>query len=89
MEYVTTQFREPLKANGVALAGIHDELEEIVYYTRKYLSIDKEDYQKIWHKLHTAPDADKCPNIPLLCELLFSIPLFNNHIERMFSSLKV
>ena len=89
MEYITSHFREPLEAKGVVLAGIQDEIEEIVQYARKYLGIEQEGYQKIWYKLHTAPDIEKWPNVLRLCELLFSLPFSNGHVERMFSSLKV
>ena len=63
IEYITSLFREPLKAKGVDLTNIQDELEEIIPYARKYLSIGQEGYQKVWYKLHTAPDASKWPNI--------------------------
>ena len=61
VEYITSHFREPLEAKGVDLANIQDELEQII--ARKYLSIGQEGYQKVWYKLHTAPDASKWPNI--------------------------
>ena len=63
VEYITFHFREPLESKSVALANIPDEIEEIVPYARKYLSIDKESYQKVWYKLHIAPDASKWPNV--------------------------
>ncbi len=89
LEYITTHFREPLEAAGVTLATIHDEVEEVVHFARKYLSIGTEDYQKIWYKLYSAPDVEKWPNMLRLCELLFSLPFSNGQIERMFSTLKV
>ena len=64
-EYVTSHFRKPLEAKGVTLASFQDEIEEIVPYARKYLNISSEGYQKVWYKLHTAPDAGKWPNILL------------------------
>ena len=64
VEYITSHFRDPLEAKGVNLASIQDEVEEIVPYARKYLSIDQEGYQKVWFKLHVSPDAEsKWPNI--------------------------
>ena len=89
VEYITSHFREPLEAKGVDLANIQDELEEIIPYARKYLSIGQEGYQKVWYKLHTAPDASKWPNILHLCELLFSLPFSSGHVERMFSMMKI
>ena len=87
VEYITSHFREPLEAKGVDLANIQDELEQII--ARKYLSIGQEGYQKVWYKLHTAPDASKWPNILHLCELLFSLPFSSGHVERMFSMMKI
>ena len=89
IEYITSLFREPLEAKGVDLTNIQDELEEIILYARKYLSIGQEGYQKVYYKLHTAPDASKWPNILHLCELLFSLPFSSGHMERMFSVMKI
>lgn len=38
----------------------------IVQYARRYLSVGREGYQKVWYQLHTAPDASKWPNILLI-----------------------
>ena len=40
-------FRLPLEAKGVELCFILDEVEEAVQYSRKYLNIEKENYQKV------------------------------------------
>ena len=89
VEYLTSHFREPLEAKGVTLESIQDEVEEIVFYARKYLNIGTECYQKIWYKLYTSPDVRKWPNLIHLSELLFSLPFSNGHVERMFSALKI
>ena len=39
VEYIMSHCREPLEAKGVNLANIQDELEEIVPYAWKFLSI--------------------------------------------------
>ena len=89
LEYISSHFREPLEAKGINLSGIQDEIEEIVQYARKYLNLVKEGYQKIWYKLHIAPDVGKWRNILLISELLFSLPFSNGRIKSMFSLLKV
>ena len=89
VEYITSRFKEPLEAKGVTLTNIQDEVEEVVLYATKYLSIGREGYQRVWFNLHTAPDASKWPNILRLCELVFSLPFANGHVERMFSTLKI
>ena len=47
MEHIISHFREPLEAASINLAGIQDELEEVVEYARKYVSIYGEPYQKL------------------------------------------
>ena len=89
MENITSAFRVPLEAKGVNLSSLHDEIEEVVDHARRYLSIDKVCYQKVWYKLHTSPDSSKWPNILLICQLLFSLPFSSGRVERIFSTLKV
>ena len=38
MEHIISHFGEPLEAASINLAGIQDELEEVVEYARKYLN---------------------------------------------------
>ena len=89
VECITTHFREPLLAVGTNLATIRDEVEEIVEYARRYLSIQSESYQIVWYKLHQAPDARKWPNVLILAEFVFSLPFSNGKVERIFSSMKI
>ena len=89
VELITSEFKEPLEAKQVDLAGIQDEVEEIVLYAQKFLNINVEGYQKVWYKLHTCPDASKWQNLIRVCELVFSLPFSNAHVERLFSTLKV
>ena len=88
VEYIITHFREPLEAKGGDMSSIHDEIEEAVQYARKFFSI-ADDYHKIWYKLHVVPDASKWPNVLLLCNLLFSLPVSNGRVESIFSSMNV
>ena len=84
VEYIISRFREPLEAKGVNLANIQDE---IVTYTRKYMSIGTEGNQMIWYKLHSSPVAgSKWPSILQLCELLFSLLFSDGHVELYFES---
>ncbi len=89
IEYITSHFREPFEAKGVDLPNIQDEIEEIVLYARKYLSLGSEGYQRVWYKLHTSPDASKWCNVLKVCELVFSLPFSNAHVEKLFSTLKI
>ena len=89
VEYISSHFRQPLEAVSANLATVQDELEEVVDYARKFLSIQSESYRKIWYKLHISPEARKWPNVLVLAELLFSLPFLNGQVERMFSFMKI
>lgn len=86
---IISKFKETLEAKQVDLAGIQDEVEEIILYPQRFLNINMEGYQKVWCKLHTCPDASKWQNLIGVCELVFSLPFSNAHVERLFSNLKV
>ena len=89
VELITSEFKETLEAKQVDLAGIQDEVEEIVLYALKLLNINMESYQKVWYKLHTYPGASKWQNLIRVCELVISLPFSNAHAEQLFSTLKV
>ena len=89
VDTISEFFRLPLEAKGVDLCFILDEVEEAVQYSRKYLNIDKEAYQKVWYRLHTSPDSASWPNLLHICNLLFSSPFSTAKVERTFSVLKV
>ena len=88
-DYIVSFFRIPLEAKGMCAASIQDEVEDVVSYARKYLQISSENYRKIWYKLHTSPDSSRWPNILILSELLFSLPISTSRVEQLFSLLKI
>ena len=87
-EHIVSIFRKPLESRGVCIPSIQDELEEAVEYAQQYLAIGREKYTHIWYKLHTSPNAQRWPNLLLLCELLFSLPFTTSRVEQMFSIVK-
>ena len=89
VEYIIYIFRIPLEAKGMCAASIQDEVEDVVSYARKYLPIGSENYRKIWYKLHTSPDSSRWPNILILSELLFSLPISTSRVEQLFSLMKI
>ncbi len=70
-------FRAPLEAKGVYLGSILDEIEDIVEYSRTYLSLGLNSYKKIWYQLQSSPDSAKWPGVICMCELLFSLPFYS------------
>lgn len=89
VDYIISVPHIPLEAKGMCAASIQDEIEDVVSYARKYLQISSENYRKIWYKLHTSPDSSRWPNILILSELLFSLPISTSRVEQLFSLLKV
>ena len=89
VELIATTFQEPLEAVGVSCLVLQDEVAEAVEYARNYLSIETEQYHKVWYKLYVSPDVTKWSNVLVLCELCFSLPFSNGSVERMFSALKL
>ena len=59
VDLIATTFREPLEAVGVNLLTLQDQITEVVEYARNYLSIETEDYHKVWYKLHVCPDSNR------------------------------
>ena len=86
---VTEMFRMPLEAQGADLSGILDETEDAVLFARSNLSIQKDNYKRIWYLLHVAPEAVNWKNLLLVTELLFSLPFSTAKVERLFSMLKI
>lgn len=89
VELIATTFRAPLEAVGINLLVLQDQIIEVVEYARCYLSIESDDYHKVWYKLYICPDATKWKDILVLCDLCFSLPFSNGSVERMFSTLKL
>ena len=89
LEDIFRAFADPLEASNVNLSTLQNEIEDVVDYARKYLSIESTSYRKVWYLLHVCPDIEKWPSILLLCELVFSLPFSNGRVEQIFSSLKL
>lgn len=51
IELLSSHFRNPLKATGVDILSLRDEMEDVVIYARGYLSIETTDYRKVWYNL--------------------------------------
>ena len=88
IELLSSRFRNPLKATGVDILSLRDEMEDVVIYAREYLSIETTDYRKVWYNLFLCPNLSDWPNILLLCKLAFSLPFSNARVKQIFSSLK-
>jgi len=85
VEAIAEHFQTPLEAMGVEICFVLDKIEDAVLYSRKYLNIQSDSYKKVWHRIHTVPDATQWPNLLHICQLLFSSTA---KVKRTFSVLK-
>ena len=87
--YLSQRFQYPLQYAGIDIAALESECDEIVDFAKCYLNIFTEKNSVIWWKLFNAPVSKDCSNILGLVELLFSLPMSNGHLERIFSQYKL
>lgn len=86
---ICAHFQIPLEAAGVDLLLVEDEWNDVVDYARRYLDIVRQGYKNIWWKIFNSPDARKWANVLRVVELLFTLPVSNGRVERLFSQLKL
>ncbi|XP_041376382.1 zinc finger protein 862-like [Gigantopelta aegis] len=68
--------------------NILEEWHDMVRYTLDFLQPHKSCYKKTWKILFNCSKSTKWKNILTFIELLFSVPVCNAKLERMFSRLK-
>ena len=67
---------------------ILDEWHDMVSHTINFLQSSKANYNKTWRLLFDSSYSTKWKNILLLIQLLFSVPICNAKLERLFSKLR-
>ena len=83
-------FQTPLKYAGMKvsypefISQWHNMLENAL----KYIKLSGVSYLVTWKKLFTSQKKNEWSDVLLLAELLFSVPVSNAKLERMFSKLK-
>ena len=85
---VSSRFQVPLEHATVDLSLLKEEWDDMLDYAKRYLDLVTQDANTVWWKLFNSTSAKKWGNILGLVELLFSLPMSNGHVERVFSSLK-
>ena len=81
-------FRIPLEKACTSISHIQGEWDDMVDYAKRYFNLVQDTYCTIWWKLFNSVDAGKWSNILTLVELLFSLPMSNGKLERVFSLMK-
>ncbi len=83
------RFKVPLEEAGVEIKELPKEMREIMTYASQFISLSTMSYQAVWWRLFHAPDSSSSwSNILTLAQLLFSLPISNGKLERVFSTLK-
>ena len=83
-----SKFKIPLEAAGVVVAQIVDEFHDMLLYATQFISLSSTNYQAVWWKLFHSPNASDWTNALKLARLLFSLPVSNGKLERVFSTMK-
>ena len=85
------QFQIPLKEAGmrVSIMELLEQWYELVEYAMKTLFLTGASYLVTWSKIFMAPRSKGWSNIHVMIRLLFTVPVSNAKLERMFSKLKL
>ena len=61
----------------------------MMLYATQFISLATLDYRAVWWRLFHSPNSSSWPNALALGQLLFSLPVSNGKLERIFSVLKL
>ena len=89
IDRLTEHFRLPLEKAGMIINEIHAEFECLLQYATSYIALSTLDYTAVWWRLFHSPDSASWVNVLNLIELLFSLPVSNGVVERVFSQMNV
>ena len=85
---LSPRYQLPLEEAKVDLSLLIEEWDDMLDHAKKYLDLVTNDAHTVWWKLFNSTYAKNWGNILSLVELLFSSPMSNGHVERVFSQLK-
>ena len=83
------RFKIPLEAAGVDTEKLQEEFTEVLVYATQFISLSTMGYQAVWWRLFHAPEAGSWSNILGIARLVFTLPVSNGKLERIFSTLKI
>ena len=72
----------------VFISDLLEQWYESVEYAKTTLSLARISYLVTWQKLFTTPGGEGSNRVLLMITLLFTVPVSNAKLERMFSKLK-
>ena len=89
IDRLAEHFRLPLEKAGTIIDEVHSEFECLLQYATSYIALSTLDYRAVWWRLFHSPDSASWVNVLNLIELLFSLPVSNGVVERVFSQMNV
>ena len=87
------QFKVPLQSAGVDLDVLTEVFKKNAIImppppTPQPISLSSMDYLAVWWRLFHSLSASECSDILTLVQLIFTLPVPNRKLERIFSMLK-
>ena len=87
IERLVARFAVPLQGARANTDEMVKEFGEMISYASQYIALSVLDYHSVWWRLFHAPTSAEWANILIWAELLFSLPVSNGKLERVFSVL--
>ena len=90
IEELVKHFEIPLRNAGFnsTIPELLKQWHELLEYGTEYLSLPYTPYRVTWRRIFTSPRSQTWKDLLILVELLFTIPVSNAKLERMFSKMK-
>lgn len=85
---LTSKFKVPLESAGAVVANVGDEFSDLLQYAIQFISLSSTSYHVVWWKLFHSPNASDWTSVLILARLLFTLPVSNGKLERVFSTMK-
>jgi hypothetical protein len=81
-----SHFQNPLSNAGLdgSLSDLLEQWHSVIEYTTRYLSLSTTPYLHVWRRIFDSSRSEGWSMVLLLAELLFSIPISNAKVERLF-----
>ena len=89
LTYLYKHFSIPLMNAGVkaSVPDLLNQWHDLLQYAHEYLCVTSVPYRVCWRRIFISPRCSTWSDILILIELLFTIPISNAKLERMFSKL--
>jgi len=80
-------FKESLSKAGLtgSLSDLLDQWHDLLSYTKRFLDPSRTPYLRVWRRIFDSSRKAQWNMVLMLVELLFTIPISNAKVERLFS----